>query len=227
MQQLIAMIAGMAVLGTIIYRIWSFNLRRFMIALSISLFIYGSVAIGLLLLDSEGVVNFMMTLSEIYIIDITAETYENVVAIALLVFWIISLFVGMNELGIYNPIYILTRFRYHMAVSFGAILYTAVFVVWLAISYLLFNTNIGLSIVFILMLAFIATINSLLGIIAVGVNGAFVLIQVAKGESLNLFSFIGMIDIVQIDEFFISIVVLLITSIVGGTESVMNALSGD
>jgi hypothetical protein len=69
-------------------------------------------------------------------------------------------------------------------------------------------------------MAFLAVLNSLLGIIIVGANIAFALVQYSKEQPIDLFSFLGMVEVVNIDTALVSILIMGITTVVGALEFV-------
>jgi hypothetical protein len=209
MQAIFSMLAGMIVLGSVIYRFSTVNRESLSKAVVVSVFVYLSLSIGLLLSSYGEVVAFQRQLVENLIIDLkpNATGFYWMYGISLGS----ALLVGVKERRIQDA-----------AATFCFVLIICLFgsACW---NYL-HSTSFGHVITFAALMISMALINAALGIIAVGVNLAFIIIQFGKGQSIDLFSLINFIDVVHPESLIVSLAILVLSSVLGSLELVINGM---
>lgn len=80
MQPVFSMVAGMILLGSIVFRIANFRLNT--IVLGISLFVYIAIALGLLISNNQDVQEFVANVINNFTYDLTYE--DNIVILKIL-----------------------------------------------------------------------------------------------------------------------------------------------
>jgi hypothetical protein len=208
-QPVFSMIAGMVLLSSIIFRTVKFRLN--LTVLAIALFVYASIGIGLMLSNHQEVREFVRDLVNNHIYDISYDTKMDILYFDCYIIMglalIIGLFVSMQEdvgaLFAYFAVGIVCNF------------------IWVGLLYfahITLNSDFGLYFVFVIGMIMLSLLNALLGIIVVGANVAFAIVQYSKGQPIDLFSFLGMVDVVQIDTALVSLLIIGITTLVGSLE---------
>ena len=206
MQAIFSMLAGMVILGSVIYRFNNVDKDSLARSATVAVFVYLSLAIGLFLSSYGEVVAFQRHLMGD--LTISTDVHKSLQPIA----WGVSLFLGawMGSASGFKA-GVLTFSIVAFSFIFGPSFWN-----------LLVSTSSGQVITFTILMVLLALLNAALGIIVVGINIAFMIIQLGKGQSIDLFSLVNLIEVIHPESLIISLTILVLSSVLGSLELVIS-----
>jgi hypothetical protein len=74
---------------------------------------------------------------------------------------------------------------------------------------------------FVALLLGVSVLNTVLGIAVLGLNLGLIIISFGRGLPISLFNFLGLIEVVHLDSYVVTIFIIIFTSMLGSLEFVM------
>ncbi|MBO6920228.1 MAG: hypothetical protein JJ858_17510 [Rhizobiaceae bacterium] len=193
---LVSMLVGSLIIGSIYIRIAYFDVDRFFRAFSIALFVYGSLALGALILDFETVTEqtkTLLALDQIFLLD-DEDKKSNawlkfmyvIAGLTAVLFFFVVIKNAWEELDGLSLLF---------SALFIAVLVFALISALLLGIYWLLTTTFMHVVLFVGALLIIGAFNAALGIVSIGISLSFMTASLYLGAPVNMFSLSNVIEI--------------------------------
>jgi hypothetical protein len=220
MQAVVVLMAGMVFIGSILLHLRRFQWPAVMKAGKVAAFVYISLIAGLFLFDFNGVMAFQSALIKVWVHDPAQGSLFDKISGLAVIYWFTASAISLTAVifqqrrvypELMNIIILMTMGATSMAL-FTQGDFPTVVLNWLL------TTTCGNVVTFCLLLLVVGAANTLLGIIFVGLNVALLVIQLVKGEAINLFSLLGLLELAHVDGVLVALTMMFITTVIGALE---------
>ncbi len=220
MQAVAVLAAGMLLIGSMLLHFKRFKWSAAAKAGKVAAFVYVSLIAGLFLFDFNSVMAFQTAFIKRWVYDPAQGSIQDM--------WLGLTVLFSCAIAIILTVSLIIQLRGSQSewlTTIDALVFSSL--AWVFISQGSFPTNVvnwlltttgGNIITFSLLVLAIGALNTVFGVIFVGLNMSLLVIQLAKGQALNLFSLLGLLELAHTDGTLIVMSMMLITTGIGALE---------